>query len=899
MATTLPTVNTIPGTQILSVSRPVINSNFAALSAQSTASIAGLIQIASGAEVAAGTDTEKAIVPSTLKSRIDVVSGDVISLENRLSADINDLENAVGTHTGLVGLNYSSTYYLANNTPLSSALGTLDTATNEISSTFAIVDDHTAEGDTQKTWSANKINEYVMSESRKNITASDNGKLLYAKYSAGDGYQFNYGGLDDAYESNLKHAYTFNTPPLIILGEDAMGIADLGINGGVTLGTGKNSGDAVFNGTDGYFDHSSDSMVFGTSATFSVWFKPTSIEQIHPIFVGRLASPSTNSYLEFNINASNKLGVTVNGTSYGPGTISINNTAAWYHIVVVLDDTGGVKTYVNNVLDINDSTPLPSSLASIKNCYVGYDSDASLYAKMQLDELYIWNTCISAVDIAKIYYNGTGRFLDSSIKQEYAIGGYELDDFNFLYSAIGSEWKAHTDQVWVSQLSGSDVSGRVGSPVYPFATATCAIFATGINSQNDIPQTVIVNLIPYFNGNAIAGTNIIALSAENVTLSALYSGITANSRKRKIIIFDNTHKTSIPTTDAYSLLCETPPLIKDCTFFIECTATNAQTYSIPTMIFRNAWFNSNSISGQCFNNNSRASFNFDNCVITSLSMDSTQSTGRTYLTFNGSNTIAVVPYMQRGNYSDITFEYGYSNLYTTFDPLTNVNVSGYFSLKPYYTRQGDKFAASNFANPIHNQDLATVNYLKQCLSGFYNSSLEYTILPKPIFIAATDDGSGTNTEYINFLLSGSDVAALSFNIDLTNTASGFVDSNIKSLNAFAYSAVDIDTISGNCILAQISGKWNIIYSNYAADTTSDKHNGSYTNIPIISGSNNLNIVMNVNPDNSNTGTNPIPTQSLTTPIASLSINAVSAAAYSELIIYGYWYEKRTSINFFI
>lgn len=72
----LPVIQDIPATEYLSVSRTKIMSNYGALSAAATETSAGLVELATSAEVLAGTDTQRVVTPLTLTKYVQTLSGD-------------------------------------------------------------------------------------------------------------------------------------------------------------------------------------------------------------------------------------------------------------------------------------------------------------------------------------------------------------------------------------------------------------------------------------------------------------------------------------------------------------------------------------------------------------------------------------------------------------------------------------------------------------------------------------------------------------------------------------------------------------------------------------------------------------------------------------------------------
>ena len=143
------------------------------------------------------------------------------------------------------------------------------------------------------------------------------------------------------------------------------------------------------------------SMSFGTSFTVAFWHNPQL--RNYGAF-GR--DWRWIFYTHANGDFSTAIG---NGSSWdentrkyaGAGTLQSGN---WYLFVMTYGN-GTLKSYVNDTEKL-----AATSSVSVPNCewYLGWDNvNAQYYAQGLIDEVIVWNTALSAAEIASLYANGS------------------------------------------------------------------------------------------------------------------------------------------------------------------------------------------------------------------------------------------------------------------------------------------------------------------------------------------------------------------------------------------------------------------------------------------------------------------------------------------------------------
>lgn len=153
--------------------------------------------------------------------------------------------------------------------------------------------------------------------------------------------------------------------------------------------------------------------------SFSAWVK-VDTSQGNAILSNQLA-PSTNyrGYF-FAINNSNQVTVILRSTLSDrliyTSTTTLTN-GIWYHIVFTYDGTAtttGGNIYINNSLDTLTRTgTLTGTMQSTDPLYLGSRDDSDNWFSGNLDEISIFNTELSASDVATIYNSGVPNDISS------------------------------------------------------------------------------------------------------------------------------------------------------------------------------------------------------------------------------------------------------------------------------------------------------------------------------------------------------------------------------------------------------------------------------------------------------------------------------------------------------
>jgi hypothetical protein len=178
-------------------------------------------------------------------------------------------------------------------------------------------------------------------------------------------------------------------------------------NNGVTLGTGKINGDAVFDATS--FNSLTANISIGSSYTISAWIKiPASGFAGGACAIG--SSSNNNSpaivttydvtYFFYGFNGDQDCNP---ATSAGPLDLD-----TWYHIAGTSDagsSTG--KWYLNATLISED---LFSSLIGTDELQLGaYDARALPTFSGEIDEVGVWNRALTGAEITSLYNAGAGK----------------------------------------------------------------------------------------------------------------------------------------------------------------------------------------------------------------------------------------------------------------------------------------------------------------------------------------------------------------------------------------------------------------------------------------------------------------------------------------------------------
>ncbi len=201
-------------------------------------------------------------------------------------------------------------------------------------------------------------------------------------------------------------------------------------NTNVTYSTGKINNGANFNGTSSKLNISNTGISPTTAMSFSCWINCSSYTSRQSIFVK--SDGATNSGSSFVYEVGNTSGKTTATLFIGATNITLTSTATltsgvWTHLAFTYDNSN-LKIYINGTLDSTVSGSGTINNTTNDTTFGAYSSLGSLWLNGSLDEIGIWNTSLTALEINKIYNAGRGNsypFIDN--KKTSLISYYKLD----------------------------------------------------------------------------------------------------------------------------------------------------------------------------------------------------------------------------------------------------------------------------------------------------------------------------------------------------------------------------------------------------------------------------------------------------------------------------------------
>jgi prepilin-type N-terminal cleavage/methylation domain-containing protein len=172
-----------------------------------------------------------------------------------------------------------------------------------------------------------------------------------------------------------------------------------------------------FDGTNDYVDCGNGTSLNITGPlTISAWAKASSFSG--RTIVGKKYPAADTEVWELEVGGTNQFyfagsndGVTYH-ISVGSGTGK--STGAWYHLVGVYDGSTA-KLYVNGALENTDNTVESSLTSTTGNVYVGRGYGSGYYGGL-VDEIQIYSRALTALEIQKLYAEGSEKHKDLAIK---------------------------------------------------------------------------------------------------------------------------------------------------------------------------------------------------------------------------------------------------------------------------------------------------------------------------------------------------------------------------------------------------------------------------------------------------------------------------------------------------
>ena len=144
-----------------------------------------------------------------------------------------------------------------------------------------------------------------------------------------------------------------------------------------------------------------------------MWIKPESLPTTSGLsFILSKNGTTSGTYIGID-NSGHILFSGSDGTANTVTSTATLSTGTWYHIVCVFIASTSMKIYINNSLDITDTTGIPASMrATTQTFYLGTQSnilgDATYHFDGLVDEATIWGTDLTAGNVTDIYNSGNG-----------------------------------------------------------------------------------------------------------------------------------------------------------------------------------------------------------------------------------------------------------------------------------------------------------------------------------------------------------------------------------------------------------------------------------------------------------------------------------------------------------
>jgi len=174
---------------------------------------------------------------------------------------------------------------------------------------------------------------------------------------------------------------------------------DEGTIHGATFTTGKIGYCLDFNGSSDYVEITEES--FSDEFTFTGWFNREDTVSYDFILGGSTVSTKIGFDHDYSWF------IRIAGDFYGGGSVSIGE---WHFFAISRDSSGNVKLYLD---DSSPNTILTSNSGTVRFNKIGVD-ESSNYYKGKLDEIRIYNRCLSDTEVSDLYHQvdiGGGRRL--------------------------------------------------------------------------------------------------------------------------------------------------------------------------------------------------------------------------------------------------------------------------------------------------------------------------------------------------------------------------------------------------------------------------------------------------------------------------------------------------------
>lgn len=255
--------------------------------------------------------------------------------------------------------------------------------------------------------------------------------------------------------TNLKAYYKFDTGALTT---DSSGNSHtLSAVSDPAETTGKINGAANFDGNDGYSTTNHADLNVGTELFSSgCWVKTT-------------ASGSSMSLIHFQpVNPGWALGISSTGYPFFYRTDGTNTNLAtanktvndgnWHHLVVVKESATSWKTYIDGVLDNNNTTNIPGTLSNANDKTIACKGGSAEFFTGDLDEVFFFNgTALTASQVAEIYSLG----YDSSGNANHLTNVNQVAETTGKYGGAGDFEASSSQYLYCGDSASLDISTAI------------------------------------------------------------------------------------------------------------------------------------------------------------------------------------------------------------------------------------------------------------------------------------------------------------------------------------------------------------------------------------------------------------------------------------------------------
>lgn len=197
---------------------------------------------------------------------------------------------------------------------------------------------------------------------------------------------------------------------------DCFDSVDAVTNVGMTYVSGKINQAFHFDGSDDYVSYgTNEALRISTNLTIACWVKLFISDQNKGIVQRYYAAGSARAWGLFTDADASDKNLTFqyqrSGAAYNAGdhlnTPAQLPTNVFQHVACVFQGGVSATIYTNGILSTQDVTDIQATIANVSaECVLGRSTDGPVYANVDLDEVGIWKTALSAAQISQMYADG-------------------------------------------------------------------------------------------------------------------------------------------------------------------------------------------------------------------------------------------------------------------------------------------------------------------------------------------------------------------------------------------------------------------------------------------------------------------------------------------------------------